>query len=312
MSLHLIPYAILGAIYLLAVILAVWRRKSFPLSDTLVVIAIVGVGFTTLVYFLVPQAPALPGLALPLSELAFILGYLLLIAMLMARKTFPGVPEAWKDDFIKRESARLISKLVLFVLIPAAALRVFWSTSAAQLGFVLIHVPNQLLYTLILILVFGGFNLLTGSAAAPLRSRQFSAGQVVAGLAIAFGWNLLETGLVEEFFFRGMLQTCLVAVLHSPLAGIAAAALLFGLFHVPGIYRRKGDRSGPLGEHPALVNTILYAILVLSSAGWFEGLLFWRTQSLLAPILVHAAVDAVASAVEFIKGLGLAKGEIKS
>ena len=85
MSLHLIPYAILGAIYLLAVILAVWRRKSFPLSDTLVVITIVGVGFTALVYFLVPQAPALPGLALPLSELAFILGYLLLIAMLVAQ-----------------------------------------------------------------------------------------------------------------------------------------------------------------------------------------------------------------------------------
>jgi membrane protease YdiL (CAAX protease family) len=58
-----------------------------------------------------------------------------------------------------------------------------------------------------------------------------------------------------------------------------------------------------LGERPALLDALLYGILALSPAGWFTGLLFWRTQSLLAPILVHAAVDAVAHAVEFIEAL---------
>lgn len=80
------------------------------------------------------------------------------------------------------------------------------------------------------------------------------------------------------------------------------ASLLFGLAHAPGIYLRRGDQHGPLGEHPSLLDTILYAILALSPTGWFTGLLYFRTQSLLAPILVHSIVDAVAHTTEFIEG----------
>jgi membrane protease YdiL (CAAX protease family) len=302
-----VPYVVIGVIYALALALAVLRRKSFPLTDALVILAVVGVGFTYLVYRIVPQSPVLLKAEIKPSEFVFVFGYLVLLAFFLARKTFPGVPAAWKDHFLKYSSARLLSKLVLFVLVPLAALILFWSRDWPGLGFSPGNIHGQLITAAILILLFGGLNLLTGSAAAPIRARKFAAWQVLAGLVIAFVWNILETGLVEEFFFRGMLQTHLVAVLDSPLAGIAATALLFGLFHAPGIYRRKGDQSGPLGEHPSLLNTILYTILALAPAGWFTGLLFWRTQSLLAPILVHAGVDAAASAVEFIKGLGLSK-----
>jgi len=80
---------------------------------------------------------------------------------------------------------------------------------------------------------------------------------------------------------------------------------LFGLAHAPGIYLRRGDKLGPLGESPNALDTILYSVLVLGTTGWFTGLLYWRTQSLLAPILVHAAIDAVAHTAEFIEGLKL-------
>jgi membrane protease YdiL (CAAX protease family) len=120
-------------------------------------------------------------------------------------------------------------------------------------------------------------------------------------------WNLLETGLVEEFYFRAFLQGRFTAYLGSAAAGICIASLLFGLAHAPGIYLRRGERHGPLGERPRLLETILYAILGLSPTGWFTGLLYWRCQSLLAPVLVHAAVDAVAHTAEFLEGLGIRK-----
>jgi membrane protease YdiL (CAAX protease family) len=110
---------------------------------------------------------------------------------------------------------------------------------------------------------------------------------------------------VEEFFVRAFLQGRATAFFDSPAAGICAASLLFGLAHAPGIYLRRGERHGPLGEQPALVDSILYAILGLSPTGWFTGLLYGRCQSLLAPILVHAAVDAVAHTAEFLDGLGV-------
>jgi uncharacterized protein len=307
MNSEIVIYIIIGAIYILALVLAILRKKTFPLSETLPVVLIIGIGFTGIVYLVVPAAPVLPQASIPPSEYIFVLGYVVFMALLLARKTFPGVPTAWKDHFLKNSSAKLISKLILFVLIPIGALILFWHTDWPELGFSPGNILSQLISAAILILLFGGFNLLAGGAAAPIRKRQFSFGQVVAGLVIAFLWNILETGLVEEFFFRGMLQTHLIVLLKSPLAGIAVTGILFGLFHAPGIYRRKGDKSGPLGENPALLDTILYTILALSTAGWFAGLLFWRTQSLLAPILVHAGIDAVASAVEFIKGFAIAK-----
>jgi membrane protease YdiL (CAAX protease family) len=293
-----LTYAI---IYLAALALAFWRRKTFPLSESILVILIVGIGFTGLVYLVtLPVKAAAVSVNVPTSELVFTLGYIVLVAaLLVVNKT----PQSWKGNFLKEKAAAILFKLPVFVLIPIAALRLLWNVSWADLGFAWGDVPEQLFAAAILMIAFGGFNLVAGSGAAPLRKRQFS-GQVVAvGFAITLVWNMLEVGLVEEFFFRGFLQTRLVHALGSPLAGICLASLLFGLAHAPGLYLRKGDRGGPLGEKPALVDAILYTIVVLSPTGWFTGLLYLRTGSLLAPILVHAAIDTVAHTTDFIEGL---------
>lgn len=297
-----LSYALL---YLAALALAVWRRKFFPLGESLIVVAIVGIGFTGVTYLSTLPIPASPVESpTPPGELAFTLVYLAAVAALLVwRKT----PEGWKGHFLKEKAASLVFKLPVFVLLPMLALRLVWQESWANLGFSWGNVPGQLLAAAVMMLLFGGFNLLAGSGAAPLRNRQFSGRQMILGGTLTFLWNLVEVGLVEEFFFRAFVQTRLMGALGSPLAGICAASLLFGLAHAPGIYLRKGDRLGPLGEKPTLLNAILYAILVLSPAGWFTGLLFWRTQSLLAPILVHAAIDTAAHTAEFITGLKIRK-----
>jgi uncharacterized protein len=294
-------------LYLAALALAFWRRKSFPLADSIMVILIVGVGFTGLVWLVTLPVKAVATVdAVPSTgEMAFTLVYLgAVAALLVVRKT----PASWKGQFAKEKAAAILFKLPVFVLIPIAALRLLWQTSWADLGFAWGDVPGQLLAALVLSLAFGGFNLVAGSGAAPLRKRQFVGRVVAVGFAITFVWNMLEVGLVEEFFFRGFLQTRLVHALGSPLAGICLASLLFGLAHAPGLYLRKGDRGGPLGEKPALMDAILYTIVILGPAGWFTGLLFWRTGSLLAPIIVHAAIDTVAHTAEFIEGLKIGNG----
>lgn len=293
-------------IYLAALALAVWRRKTFPLAESVMVMILVGLGFTGLVYLFAPAqetAPVIP--AIQPSELIFTLAYLGVVAALLIPG--PPIPNSWKDHFFKRKLAIIIFKLLVFVLVPLVITRLFWSTEWSTLGFSAGNVGAQLRTAAILIFFFGGFNLVAGGGAAPIRARQFSMSQVITGMGLAFLWNIVEVGLVEEFFFRGFLQTRLISFFGMPASGIAATSLLFGLAHVPGIYLRRGDRHGPLGDHPTLIDSILYAILVLSPTGWFTGLLFWRTQSLLAPILVHAAVDAVAHAADFLEGLGLRK-----
>jgi uncharacterized protein len=290
-------YAVL---LLAALLVAVKNRETFPLAESVMVLLIVGIGFTGLVYLATLPVDAVP-LSPPISEasLVFTALYVSGIAMLLVFRT---IPERWKGHFLKEKIAATSSKLIAFVLIPLAFMRLMWGWTWKELGFSVGDVSGQILAAAVLILFFGGFNLLAGSAAAPVRKGQFTGRQVMTGFGIAFGWNLLETGLVEEFFFRAFLQAQLISALGSPLAGICLASLVFGLAHAPGIYLRSGDRLGPLGEKPTLANSILYSVIVLSASGWFTGLLYWRTQSLLAPVLVHAAVDAVAHTTEFIKG----------
>ena len=295
---------IYAGIFLFCLALAVIRRKTFPLVETMMVTVIIGLGFTGLVYWIAPRPGAVPlRQDMHPAELIFTLVYLVTTAALLVRGA--PVPKSWREHYFKKSLATLGFKLVVFVLIPLAALRLIWHVDWADLGFSAGNAPGQLRAAALLMLAFGGFNLIAGGAAAPIRKRQFSLGHIAGGMSLAFLWNLAEVGLVEEFYFRAFLQGRFTAFFDSPAAGICAAALLFGLAHAPGIYLRRGDRHGPLGEHPTLIDSILYAILGLSPTGWFTGLLYWRCQSLLAPILVHAAVDAVAHTAEFLEGLGI-------
>ncbi len=294
-----------GAVYVCSFALAYIKRGTFPFSESAAVVGIIGIGFTGLVFLATLFIGSTPITIHPsASELFFTIGYLVLTAAVLLRRSAtrrqPG--QFWQEKF-----TTLTFKLSLFVLIPLASLKIIWQIRWSDLGFTPGDLPGQLLAALVLMILFGGFNLAAGSAAGPIRRRQFSRKQVLQGLATAFCWNILETGLVEEFFFRAFVQTMLINALGSALAGICLVSLLFGLAHAPGIYLRKGDERGPLGESPTLINSILYSVVVLSTTGWFSGLLYWRTQSLVAPILVHAAIDAVAHTVEFIEGAAVSK-----
>ena len=93
-------------------------------------------------------------------------------------------------------------------------------------------------------------------------------------LAVQTGYYILLNAPVEEWFFRGYVQGGLMTWLKSPLVAIAIATALFGGYHFL-------DRWG---WRPVLGATV---------AGLALGLLyFWQPDppSLLAPVLVHAAI----------------------
>jgi membrane protease YdiL (CAAX protease family) len=110
-------------------------------------------------------------------------------------------------------------------------------------------------------------------------SRQFTArtragDQLARALAAVIGRRTLPeclllagvSGVAEEAFFRGALQ---------PQVGLVAASLLFGLAH----FAPRRD----------LLPWTAFSI----AAGFLLGFLFAATGNLLAPVLAHAAINAV-------------------
>lgn len=104
---------------------------------------------------------------------------------------------------------------------------------------------------------------------------------------IAFLFLLLTTGVTEEFFFRGILQTRLTAAFRSNVLGVIVASILFGLYHVPYAYLNPnwpsyGDLAGAL--QAGLFNGILGGVVL--------GVVYVMARgNLVAAIIVHALID---------------------
>lgn len=96
----------------------------------------------------------------------------------------------------------------------------------------------------------------------------------------AFGFDLLTiflfVALLEELFFRGLLQNLLEGRLGRPLAAQAIVSILFGLAHI---------------QHAPFPNWRY--VLLATIAGWFYGQAWRSTRCLIASATTHALVDAV-------------------
>jgi hypothetical protein len=151
-----------GMLYMLALALAIYQRKNFPLGNTLAVLLIVGFGFTGLVFLIVPQFPIPSSLSgVNPIKLIFVLVYLIFVALFLARKKSPSTDP---ESFIKRQVRTIGIKLLIFVLIPLLVLRLFWNMEWRELGFSQGNLPSQILSAAVLILLLGGFNLLVGGS----------------------------------------------------------------------------------------------------------------------------------------------------
>jgi len=111
----------------------------------------------------------------------------------------------------------------------------------------------------------------------------------------------LETALAEEVLFRGV-HLAITRRLHPPQVALLRTSLAFGLWHVlPAIASlRRTDAGQTLAtSHPRRAAAIAGTVAVTSVAGYAFALLRLRSRSVLAPVIVHAALNATALACAY-------------
>jgi len=186
--------------------------------------------------------------------------------------------------------AILAVKLAVFVAIPSWILVSGFGYRAHDLAPTSTKTSHMLVFVgmAFVLLVFQS---LAGRGLKDISEAHVPGDTLLFGMPLVFLLLMLEVGVVEEFFFRVLLQSRLSAAIKSELGGIVLASLLFGLVHAPGLYLRTGVTQEGLSANPSLLMAVGYSIVITSVAGFFLGVLWARTRNFLLLVLVHAAAD---------------------
>jgi membrane protease YdiL (CAAX protease family) len=219
------------------------------------------------------------------------------------------VPASWLESPRGKFLLILARKLIVFVAIPFALFRFLfgyrWRDFGLQWEGVRALAGNHLVVVLLLSAIILLFQYFLGLGAAPIRRGELTALQLAVGIPVCFVWAFIETGLVEEFFFRGLVQTRCAAWFRSEVSGVALMALLFGLAHAPGFILRGAGVEEALGANPSAADSIAYAIVILSVSGIFFGIVWARTKNLFAVMFIHAATDLLPNLKQFVDTWGI-------
>jgi len=274
-------------------------KAGLSLSELPLIFAIVGGGFSALAWLLTRHSEPLAfEVRNPRTECS-LLAVCLAVAVLFL---------TWGIDALKtgvqREPWQMLAilgaKVALFVFVPFVLFCASGKYKISELlpaSLVTKHLRVALWMSLVLIL----FQTVFGRGVSEIRHSGLQLWAVALGLPFAYVWLLLEVGLVEEFFFRVLLQSRLSALLRSEPAGIVLMALLFGMAHAPGLHFRSAVTLENLGQHPSWLLASGYSIAVISVTGIFLGILWARTRNLLVVMLVHAAGDLLPNLVHFVR-----------
>ena len=294
-----------SVVYLAAFIIGVFVY-NLQLTDLLTVFLCVGVGFSFIAWLLTLKAqPASPGRPVQKNE-RFIL--LALIAWIVLYITYGGnfINSLLTEPIQHNEQWQffivLIRKLLVFVLIPYLAYRAM-GFSLSDFG---LKIPVYKTFTKrnVLLLVAMSVTILLfeyflSGGAKPVREDQFTLSQLMLSIPLTFLWLLVEAGLIEEFFFRAILQSRLAALMRSEWGAILIGGLIFGLAHVPGLYLRGAESEGISEQLPAWF-WLSYCIVNMSIAGIFLGIIWSKTRNLYLVIILHAVVDLLPNVNDFI------------
>jgi len=210
------------------------------------------------------------------------------------------------DDVFPAEPAnyfaKLAGKLVFFVIVPFAIFayrgyrwRDFLSLGIGRRGW---------LVAIVLSLVFIAVNAVIGKGLQRIDASGYTPATLFSGGLVVYLVLLAEVGLVEEYFFRGLLQQRLASWFGDPVSGLLLAAVLFGLAHAPGFYLRWEQNAADLFAEPSLLFAMAYSVAIISVSGLFMGVLWLRTRSLLIVMLVHAAGDWLPNVSEMLQAFG--------
>lgn len=281
------------------------RAWHFEVAEPLFILGILGVGFSLAAWMLsIGTKPLNYHVNYPASELTVLMAYMLPLAAYIA---WGGIAiRRYLPDDPANAIGILVAKLVFFVVIPAWMMCALFGYAVRDLAPVSFRLRDLLTFLGMSLLVLG-FQALVGRGLRDILHARVPVSTLVVGFPIAFVWLALEAGIVEEFFFRVLLQSRLSRALRSELGGIVVMALLFGLAHAPGLYLRTGLTQEGLPAHPPLLMAIGYSIVITSVAGFFLGVLWARTRNFALVVAVHAMADLLPDLLPTLRSLQLLK-----
>jgi membrane protease YdiL (CAAX protease family) len=275
------------------------QNKGFDATGAVVVLIVFGIVFPAIAWIATRRAVPLSISVTPAKyQLIILIGCIILLsAYLIAGPQWidQHLPSSWIDSPRIKFFVTLAKKLVIFVAIPFAIFRFGFGYGIRDFGIQREGLSALRGNHLPVVIVVGGaflaFQYFFSGGGAAFRQGHFSAYQLLLGLPLCFIWLFVEAGLVEEFFFRGLVQSRFATALKSEVSGVVLMSLIFGLAHAPGfIFRHAGEVEG-LGSNPSALDAIAYSIVVLAVSGVTFGVIWARTKNLFAVMLIHAAGD---------------------
>ena len=285
------------------------RYRSFELAGAIVVLVLFGGVFPLLAWAATLRAvPLSISVRSSASALIALTGYVILLSLYLIggpQWIDQHLPPSWVDSAQIKCFIGLAKKLVVFVVIPFAFFRFGFGCRVRDFGIQREGLRALRGSHLPVVLVVGGaflcFQYFVSSGGAAFRREHFTAFQIFVGLPLCFVWLFVEAGLVEEFFFRGLVQSHFAAAFKSEVSGVVLMSLIFGLAHAPGfIFRHAGEVEG-LGSNPSAIDAIAYSIVVLAVSGITFGIIWARTKNLFALMLIHAAGDLLPNFGTFVR-----------
>jgi len=276
--------------------------EGFKASEALAAFVILGVLFPALAMVATRRVSALPyEVCRPGIERVVLTIYLLVIAWVLV-SGFGRIARIGTEPL---HSVILLSvKLLVFVALPAAITMAVGHYRIAQLIPVSLgwRALRPALWMSLAALLMQS---LLGRGLHDIGDAHLPVWVLAVATPLCFIWLTVEVGVVEEFFFRVLLQERFAAVLRSPWGGLVVAAVLFGLVHAPGFYLRPEATQEALGPHPSLLMAIGYSIVLTSLAGLFLGVLWMRTKNFAVVVIAHAASDLLPNLVPWVKAFHL-------
>ena len=313
MALSRDPFVIaFGAVYLVAVV-TLAATGVYSLAEPLFMLVIFGVALPSIAYILCRRVDPLRVIASgSRREIVTTFALVLLVILYLVwgsdridAAVYRVFDETPRFDFF----LTIAKKVLVFVVIPYAVLSAFFGYRWRDFGFVLpirsALTPRILRLIVVFFLLYLAIQFLVGQAARPVFRGDFPAVTMIVGGMLVYATLIIEVGLVEEFFFRAVLQARLAAWLDSESAAVVLMALIFGLAHAPGLYLRGAGAVTALGASPDLLSVLAYSIAVLSLAGLAFGVIWAKTRNIYAVILIHAWVDTLPGLPEFVETFGL-------
>ncbi len=290
------------AVWLMAFLL-LDRQSGFRSEEALGALVILGLALPGLALLTTRRSIPLPQpVRRPSSEVALLAGYLVVIAVVLV-VGFGRVVRVSTEPL--HSLAVLGLKLALFVVVPGL-LVLTQGYRVRELAPISVR-RGQLWPALWMGIAIVLVQCVLGRGLQDIAQAGLPARVLLLAVPLCFAWLVVEVGIVEEFFFRALLQARLAAALRSEWAGLVAAALLFGLVHAPGFYLRTQATMEALGPNPSIVGAIAYSIALTSLAGLFLGVLWLRTRNFAVVVLVHAAGDLLPGIVPFVAAFHLGR-----